>query len=269
MVDVNKDEHQGDAHVIRTPEGSFFLIDTGDERPLLQQYLSRLGVKKFEKAIISHWHMDHYGSLQSLIEHGVSFNQVVANPPVRSVCDYEKGWGCNFDHLQSVFTFLRSKQIPVVTTKANDVLYDDGKGTRLEVIYTHDGISPPVGKTDVNGTTILVKLTHPKVSVLFTGDLNDKTGEFLGRSDLNLKSEILKLPHHGTETAAPNIFYDKVAAKVAFVPSPRGLWSSPRSKRMKDYFESKKIPVYVNGIDGTVCLHADGNAKTKYAIRRY
>jgi hypothetical protein len=38
------------------------------------------------------------------------------------------------------------------------------------------------------------------------------------------------------------------------VPSPKTLWLSPRSKRIRDYFAAQKIPTYVSGINGNVTV---------------
>jgi competence protein ComEC len=96
--------------------------------------------------------------------------------------------------------------------------------------------------------------------VLFTGDLNLSLGAYLATSDFDLRADILKVPHHGTEGVAPNEFFSRVGAKVALVPSPHALWLSLRSKRVRDFFETAKVPVYVSGIHGnvTVRFHADG-----------
>jgi len=40
-----------------------------------------------------------------------------------------------------------------------------------------------------------------------------------------------------------------VNPKAVLVPSPKTLWLSPRSKRIRDYFAAQKIPTYVSGIN--------------------
>ncbi|MBQ4186702.1 MAG: MBL fold metallo-hydrolase, partial [Firmicutes bacterium] len=45
--------------------GLYGLIDTGFARafPRIKDYLDRLGVKRLEFILITHFHKDHYGSL--------------------------------------------------------------------------------------------------------------------------------------------------------------------------------------------------------------
>ena len=115
-----------------------------------------------------------------------------------------------------------------------------------------------MGKTDINGMSLILLLTHSGVRALFTGDLNDPIGAYLaklGHNGVNsLKADILKVPHHGADPLASNDFFDSVGPRVALVPAPSGLWLSDRCKRAREYFESKKIRTYVNGIHGHVTV---------------
>jgi beta-lactamase superfamily II metal-dependent hydrolase len=71
---------------------------------------------------------------------------------------------------------------------------------------------------------------------------------------LDLAADILKVPHHGTESAAPDIFFDRVGPKAALVPASRTLWLSVRSKRIRTYFAEHHVASYVSGIDGDVTV---------------
>ena len=74
----------------------------------------------------------------------------------------------------------------------------------------------------------------------------------MATSGFDLKADLLKMPHHGTEGLAPNEFFAKVDPKVAMVTSPKELWFSLRSKRAREWCAERKIPAYVNGLCGTV-----------------
>jgi len=45
-----------------------------------------------------------------------------------------------------------------------------------------------------------------------------------------------------------------VAPKLALIPSPKELWLSERSSRVRTYFEKSHNPYYVNGLNGTVTV---------------
>lgn len=54
----------------------------------------------------------------------------------------------------------------------------------------------------INGHSIVIRLRYGGFHFLFAGDLNDEAGRTLAqkhqRSEINLRSEVLKVPHHGS-----------------------------------------------------------------------
>ena len=173
--------------------------------------------------------------------------------PNREICDAEKPWGCDFEELVSFQTMLKSNQVKIVEAKAG-TQFDLGLGSSLKILHAFDGVNTPVGRTDINDMSHIMLLKHGFNTALFTGDLNAKLGAYLAKEGKDLKVDILKLPHHGTEGAPPDAFFDAVSPKAALVPSPALLWCTPRSARMKNWVESRKIPTYVNGFSGHVTV---------------
>ena len=99
-----------------------------------------------------------------------------------------------------------------------------------------------------------MKLSNGAQSILFAGDLNKQVGDFLTKNAYELQADIIKVPHHGTESTVTNIFFDTVRAKIALVPSPTHLWISERSRRIREYLQDKKTGIYVSGVNGDVSL---------------
>jgi competence protein ComEC len=259
MVNVSSATAQADAHLIRLPDGGFQLIDAGDNEGRLVRYLRRRGVTRLERVYISHLHKDHYGALTGLVQAGIAISEVYVNYPDRSVCDSEIPWGCDFPHIEQTMASLREKKTSIVEVKPGDIVYSKD-GVRLQVLYAFNGLNSPAGRTDVNDTSVIMALEYGRTRVLFAGDLNAALGGYLAEHADDIRAEILKVPHHGTEGVAPSSFFDRVGAAVAMVPSPRGLWLSERSSRVRRYFEQKGTRTYVSGIDGhvTVKIRQDG-----------
>jgi len=261
MINVTPAQIQADCHLIEFPDGTRALIDAAeaaDAPGVLLAYLQAHKIKRINLVLLSHFHRDHYGKLLDIINSGIKVDRVALNLPAsREIADAEKPWGCNWEDVQSVLRFLADHRIPYFTPRMGERLIEIKRGgvlTALDAVCLYDGISTPVGRTDINDTSILVRLTHGPTRVLFTGDLNQRLGAWLATSDLDLKADILKVPHHGAEGLAPNEFFAKVDPKVILVPSPKELWFSLRSKRVRDYFAERKVPAYVSGIHGSVTV---------------
>jgi beta-lactamase superfamily II metal-dependent hydrolase len=74
----------------------------------------------------------------------------------------------------------------------------------------------------INGHSVILKLTYGGFSFLFAGDLNEESERSLVREHdagrLNLRSEILKVPHHGSSDFTPG-FLQAVSPMISIVSS--------------------------------------------------
>ena len=256
MINVNYSPQQGDAHLIQTRNGKNILIDTGHldpARKALVPFLQSKGIKKIDTVFITHPHKDHYDGLLAILESGIPIKEVYFNMPDKQVCDAEIPWGCDYEHILNYRKMLALNQVNVLEAKAG-MVFDLGLGSSLKILHAFDGVNTPVGRTDINDMSYIMLLKHGFNTALFTGDLNSKLGEYLAKEGKDLKVDILKLPHHGTEGAAPDAFFAAAAPKDVLVPSPALLWCSARSARMKNWVESRKIPTYVNGFSGNITV---------------
>ena len=256
MVNVNYSPQQGDAHLIQTSKGKNILIDTGHldpARKALVPFLQSKGIKKIDTVFITHPHKDHYLGLLAILESGIPIETVYVNDIGRKECEAEMPLACDFDEIVSYRKMLKDNRVTVLEAKAG-MVFDLGLGSSLKMLYAFDGVNTPVGRTDINDMSHIMLLKHGFNTALFTGDLNAKLGAYLAKEGKDLKVDILKLPHHGTEGAPPDAFFDAVSPKAALVPSPALLWCTPRSARIKNWVESRKIPAYVNGFSGNVTV---------------
>lgn len=256
MINVNAGLQQGDAHLIQTDTGKNILIDTGHSRPASNVLIPFLLSKKIEKldiVFISHPHKDHYAGIESLLKKGIQIKEIYFNIPDRELCDAEIPWGCDYNDILNYHQSLKRSGATVNIAKAG-MIFQIGSEANINILYAYDGINTPVGRTDINDMSLIMQLQNGTQTALFTGDLNNIIGTYLAKEGKNLKSDILKLPHHGTEGAAPNSFFEAVSPRVVMVPSPSLLWCSARSARMKAWAEERQIPAYVNGFAGHVVV---------------
>ena len=61
------DVGQGDAILIRSPEGKTALIDAGPSKEIVRLIRER-GVKSIDPVVVSHHHADHYGGMDAVIK---------------------------------------------------------------------------------------------------------------------------------------------------------------------------------------------------------
>lgn len=74
----------------------------------------------------------------------------------------------------------------------------------------------------INGHSVVFRLSYGGFSYLFAGDLNDEAGHFLAREHnrggVNLRSEVFKVPHHGSADFSGG-FFQAVSPVISVVSS--------------------------------------------------
>jgi beta-lactamase superfamily II metal-dependent hydrolase len=101
----------------------------------------------------------------------------------------------------------------------------------------------------INGHSIVFKLNYGGFSYLFCGDLNDEASRFLARENnkgtLNLRSEIFKVPHHGSADFS-GAFIQAVSPTVSVVSSgdesERKEYIHPRATLMGALGKHSRVP---------------------------
>jgi beta-lactamase superfamily II metal-dependent hydrolase len=101
----------------------------------------------------------------------------------------------------------------------------------------------------INGHSIVFRLVYGGFSYLFTGDLNDEASRFLTREhnagNLNLQSEVFKVPHHGSADFSGAMF-QAISPIVSVVSSgdesARKEYIHPRATLMGSLGKWSRVP---------------------------
>lgn len=256
MVNVNQTEQQGDAHLIEFKNGKKILIDAGYLEPAKQKlipFLQAKNIQNIDIVFISHPHQDHYGGILPILEAGIKIKEIYFNIPDKNLCDQEIPWGCNYAQILEYHKILKDHKTEIKLAQAGQS-FQITPSILIKILYAFDGVNTPVGKTDINDLSLIMMLEN-KLSqhkYLFTGDLNHAIGDYLAKNAQDIKANVLKVPHHGTEGLAPNEFFAKVQPQYALVPSPATLWCSDRSARTRKWFLEQNVPIFVNGFSGHI-----------------
>ena len=251
LVNVNATELQGDANLIQTPN-SVIMIDGGyygEAEKHVIPYVTALGIKAIDHFFVSHPHRDHYEGLIALLDAGITVSNLHIRIPPKHICDREIPWGCNMKDIRSFLQKAIDHGISIQHPEAG-FLYQVTPNSTIEILHAQDD-DLPTGTIDVNDLSLIMKWSINDTTVLFTGDLNDKVGTVLS-SDPRMRSDFLKMPHHGATGIAPNEFFDQVDPGYVLVPGPKWIWCGERGAQARDWVEQKQLPVWINGIDGNI-----------------
>ena len=104
-----------------------------------------------------------------------------------------------------------------------------------------------------NDNSCVLKMSTSKYSMLFTGDISQKTEKLLVKRDPSrLKSDVLVIPHHGSKTSSSLEFITAVNPKYAVVSAGyMNMYGHPKSTVLEQYLV-KNITVLNTIEHGTI-----------------
>ena len=235
------DVGQGDSHLVKTPSGKHFLIDAGDNsrqdsgKDIIVPFLHHTGVSKLDALIITHPDKDHFGGALSLLK---MF-------PVKELWASE----CAMKERKSEW-----QQVIHEANKRNISIRNMHRGLRWKENYFEIQTLHPVENicTEANEGSITLRLKGLRHSAVLTGDLTVKGEKEIMKTDAYLKSDVLKLGHHGSKTSSSVKFLNAVEPKYAIVSSGRRNKFRHPHKQVTDRLDSLHIPYINTAKKGTI-----------------
>lgn len=237
FVDVG----QGDCLHIKAG-GKNLLIDGGGSfnynvgKSTLKPYLLKNGVTKIDMAIATHLHTDHYQGLKELSQ----------TYRIKKLGVYEAN-SVNENHLKKEF-----KTDEILYLAAGDVI-NMGRNVSVEVLSPDRG--NPLDEKDENKNSLVLRVNVKGSSVLMTGDIDEK-GEKTLIADTDIKTDILKIAHHGSRYSSCEKFIAVAAPKIAVIQVGKNTYGHPSEEVIKR-LEDHKITVLRNDEQGAVGIRVN------------
>ncbi|MCI0573117.1 MAG: MBL fold metallo-hydrolase [Myxococcaceae bacterium] len=214
------DVGQGDAALILSPTGKSVLIDGGppEAGEALARRVDALVDGPLDLVVLSHPHLDHLGGLTDVLER------------VGTRRFLDPGFDHPSEAYRDLLTFLADRGIEVRTPELAPQKPDEpvtvglGGGASLTVLWPRRPVEPflDTGRSDANANSIVARLTHGRVAVLFMGDAEKATEKHLLALGAPLKAQVLKVGHHGSKHASTKPFLARVQPEVAVISCGRG-----------------------------------------------
>jgi len=243
------DVGQGDSILIQSPDGINILIDAGNLSAgyKVNRYLESRKISRLECIIITHMHPDHVGGVFNIL------------PKNRTNIIYYNGFRPqNNEFFFEIMNFAEELNIPVKVLKAGNKL-TFGNVT-VDVLWPLEPFSG-----NMNEDSIVLKIIYGRVNFLLTGDLNMNGEKKLMQTGYNLKSDVLKIGHHGAEDSNSAEFIDSVMPEIAVLSVGQHNRYGYPSEEVIQRFRSKKIKLYRTDFNGNIITETDG---TKIQIKK-
>lgn len=262
---INIPKDIGDIYIIIAPDNTVSLLDTGviaGRETVLMAALNKRGIRKIEQLILTHFHSDHVGGVITLLsDPEIRIGKIICSYPPENEVD--PGEAAGLQQFRIMNMMAARKNIPVIQVNTGDTL-NFGSGITAMVVGGATG--KKYGIRSHNSQSLVFKLIYKDFTMLFTGDCGFEQEKLIFASGADIKSDVLKMAHHGGAGSNSEKFIDTVKPTVAIAPQPDWLATDPRGLRVENLLKERKIPYFRSWEYGDIILFTDG---TNYGIARY
>lgn len=238
------DVGQGDCELI-CADGVSVLIDCGEAQysDTVARYIRALGISKLDYVIGTHQHSDHIGGLADLLEKFEVGKLIM--PKLSDEVTPTSNW---YEEL-----------LEVIESRGIEAEYAV-EGTEITLGDAVLRIAAPV-KSDydnLNNYSIVCRLTHGGNSFLFTGDIETTAESDIIAAGEYLKSNVLKVAHHGSSSSTSEEFLAAVSPKYAVIEVGEGnSYNHPKAEIVKRLSDTG-AEIYTTMKYGSIVFVSDG-----------
>ncbi|HEU4834233.1 MAG TPA: ComEC/Rec2 family competence protein [Pyrinomonadaceae bacterium] len=236
----------GDSLLITSPSGKTVLIDAGDttKSKAVVEALKRNNVQQLDYFIATHPHPDHIGGAAEVFKAFKVLNVIdngqqpsvppgLATPQTKTPAGKKPPATTKTTKTSSLTKFFDDYKAAVSSSGAHyenakpGTKYDLGGGAILMILapsepyFTKDKMT--TGGNEANANSIVARLDYGSFSMMLAGDAEEQTEHRLLTKELDLRSRVLKIAHHGSKYASSGDFLSRVQPEIAIVSC--GAWN--------------------------------------------
>ncbi|MEW6408524.1 MAG: ComEC/Rec2 family competence protein, partial [Nitrospirota bacterium] len=259
------DVGQGDSVLVELPDKRKILIDGGGiavhrspftvhsfdiGRRVVAPYLYDRGIRHIDYLVLTHPHPDHVGGLVHIVKE-FSIGEVWTN-------GYKSEYPLYIEFRET----LKQKGIRHrVLWAGSDSGLSPENGYQIYILHPHKEFTvyPERGEFSAqNNLSLVIKVVYKNTSFLFTGDIEEEAEAHLIQLGKWVKSNVIKVPHHGGKTSSTEGLLYAVSPQIAVVHAGKNNPFGHPNPAVIERYRRYGVKLYRTDMDGAVRITSDG-----------
>lgn len=234
------DVGQGDSIFIELPNNQTMLIDAAEanKSEIISNYIKNLNYSTIDYLVGTHPHSDHIGGLSNIIN-SFEIKYIYMPKAVSTSKTYE-----------NLLLTIANKGLKVKSAKAGLNILDTND-LKIDVIAPNSETY-----TNLNNYSAVIKIKYKNKTFLFTGDAETKSENEITE---NVKADVIKIGHHGSDTSSGESFVNKVKPEYAIISVGNNNKYDHPFNEIITRWENVGAKVYRTDLNGNIVVTSDGN----------
>lgn len=238
------DVGQGDSIQVITPDGYEMLIDGGPSSAVLRELSNERSFfdKKIDVVIATHPDTDHVAGLVDVLERyeiGMFIETAVEHDAPAAVAYREAA---------------RLEKARLITAEAGQTI-QLGASTTIRIFSPYGDAT----HWESNSASVVVQVTYGDIDFMLTGDAPSSIENYMvNKYGSILKSEVLKLGHHGSNTSSSELFLKAVKPEFAVVSAGKNNRYGHPTEEVINRVLLHGAKVLNTAEQGTIVFESDG-----------
>jgi competence protein ComEC len=241
------DVGQGDSIYIESPNGKQMLIDGGGGDNILPNLIKVMPLfdKSIDMLIVTNPDQDHIGGLVEVLKN-YKVGMVIEPGTKTDTLIYE--------NLEK--EIIKNNITKKIARRGMHIVLDEERNIYFDILFPDRDVSD----WERNDGSIVGRLVYKDQSFMLMGDATKYTENLIkwNENPQNLKSDVIKLGHHGSHTSSSLLWLEIINPDVAIISAGKNNRYGHPHEDTLDNLKSLNISFLATYLNGNIILKTDG-----------